>query len=92
MMTREQRAGIARLMLRWPEGRAALREKGTLDEILLDLYEGYELACDAAIYWSKSNVPGAAVIADEYRDIVSELEFEIRERANMASRATAPSA
>ena len=63
MMTREQRAGIARLMLRWPEGRAALREKGTLDEILLDLYEGYELACDAAIYWSKSNVPGAAVIA-----------------------------
>ena len=92
MMTREQRAGIARLMLRWPEARAALRLKGASDQMLLDLCEGYELACDAVIYWSKSNVPGAAAIADEYRDIASELEFEIRERANMASRATAPSA
>lgn len=89
MMTREQRAGLARLMLRWPEGRAALRLKAASDLTLLDLCEGYELACDAAIYWSKSNAPGAVAIADEYRDIVAELEVEIRERANLVSEFTA---
>ncbi len=55
-MTREQRAGLARLMLRWPEDRAALRLAGASDHILLDLCEGYDLACDAAVYWSSSHV------------------------------------
>lgn len=44
MMTREQRAGLARLMLRWPEGRSELRLKGASDDILLDLCEDYDLA------------------------------------------------
>lgn len=85
MTTHEQRAGLARLMLRWPEDRAALREKGASDEILLDLCESYDLACNAAAHWSKLDTPGAAGIADEYRSIVFELEFEVRERTSMAS-------
>lgn len=89
MMTREQRAGLARLMLRWPEGRAALRLKGASDLMMLELCAGYERACDAATYWSKSNSPGAISIADEYRDIDSKSEVEFRERANMASLTTA---
>jgi hypothetical protein len=39
MMTREQRAGLARLMLRWPEGRAALHLKAASDAALRDLCE-----------------------------------------------------
>lgn len=92
MTTREQRAGLARLMLRWPEGRAALRQNSAFDQMLLDLCESYDLACDAATYWSKTNSPGSAAIADEYRWIVSELEFEIRARASLASCFTEPHA
>lgn len=84
MTTHEQRAGLARLMLRWPEDRTALREKGASDEILLDLFESYDLACNAADLWAKSDMPGAAEIADEYRSIISELELDLRERASMA--------
>lgn len=80
-MTREQRAGLARLMLRWPEGRAALHLKAASDVIFLDLCESYELACDASAYWSSSRAAGARGIADEYRLLISELEFEARERA-----------
>lgn len=87
-MTREQRAGLARLMLRWPEGRAALRAKEASNETLLDLCESYDLACNAAIHWSKSDTPGAAEIADEYRGLIAELEFEARQRASMTTSFT----
>ena len=67
MMTREQRAGLARLMLHWPERREALRLAGASDDLLLELCETYDLACDASAYWSKSTLPGADEIADDYR-------------------------
>lgn len=86
MTTHEQRAGLARLMLRWPEVRATLRERSASDEILLGLCESYDLACNAAVHWSTSDSPGAAAIADEYRGLVTELEFEARQRASAASR------
>lgn len=87
-MTREQQAGLARLMLRWPEGRVALRLAGNADQILLDLCESYDLACAASDYWSKLTVPGADKIADEYRNLVTELEVEVRARASVACRIT----
>lgn len=79
MMTREQRAGLARLMLRWTEGRAALHLQAASDDDFLELCESYELACDASAYWSSSNAAGAGGIADEYRLLISELEVEARE-------------
>lgn len=51
MVTGEQQAGLARLMLRWPEGRVVLRLAGNADQILLDLCESYDLACAASDYW-----------------------------------------
>ncbi|WP_146170181.1 hypothetical protein [Bosea sp. 124] len=81
-MTQEQRAGLARLMLCWPEGRAALRLMSASDIPLLDLCEAYNLACNAAAYWSKSNSANAAEIADEYRSLVPEIEAEARQRVN----------
>ena len=88
MMTREQRAELARLMLRWPGDRETLRLAGASDNLLLDLCESYDLACDASAYWSKSTATGAVEIADEYRCLVAELEVEARERASGASRTT----
>ncbi|MGW9329217.1 hypothetical protein [Bosea sp. NPDC055594] len=86
MTTRGQRAGFARLMLRWPGGRATLLEKGTSDETLLDLCESYDLACNAAVHWSKSDKPRAADIACEYRGLIFELEIEAREMVNVKLR------
>jgi hypothetical protein len=80
VMSREQKAGLARLMLIWPEGRAAVRSMAMSDAILLELCECYELACGAADFWSKSNSFGSAVIANEYTAILTELEHEIRHR------------
>lgn len=74
MMTREQKAGLARLILRWPEGRETLRLKAASDQVLLELYESYDLACNALVFWSKCSSPGAAEIAAEYRFLVAELE------------------
>lgn len=83
-MTREQRAGLARLMLRWPEGRATLRLAGASDDLLLDLCESYHLACDSANYWAKSDSSRAKQIADEYRFLISESEFEVIQRVSIA--------
>lgn len=88
MMTREQRAGLARLMLRWPERREALRLAGASDDLLLELCETYDLACDASAYWSKSTLPGSDEIADDYRNLVAELEAEAREWASVPRRVT----
>ncbi len=87
-MTKERRAGLARLMLRWPEGRAALRMKSESDPVLIELCEGYDLACEAAAYWLKSSAANAAAIAEEYRCLIAELESDIRQRASMGSLCT----
>jgi hypothetical protein len=75
-------------MLRWPEGRASLRLAGNSDRILLDLCESYDLACNAAAYWSKATLPDAREIADDYRNLVAELEAEAREWASVPRRVT----
>lgn len=82
---------MARLILRWPEGRTALRAKSVSDPVLIELSEEYDLACNAAVHWSKSDTPGAADIAGEYRSLVAELEFEARQRASVAASFTASS-
>lgn len=74
-MKSEQESGLARLMLLWPERREALLRAGAPAE----LFESYALACDAAHWWSSRPGAVAAIIAEEYREIVAELEKEIRE-------------
>ncbi|MGO4176001.1 hypothetical protein [Bosea sp. TAF32] len=73
-MTPEQKAGLARLMLRWPERREQLKRAA---ERCIDLYEGYELAWRAYVRWTQQTEPNAAAIAEEYRKILIELELEI---------------
>lgn len=87
-MTAEQRAGLARLMLRWSEGRAALRMKRALDSMLIDLCEDYGLACEVATYRLNSNTANAATIAEDYRRLVAELELDIHQRAGAGSSFT----
>lgn len=72
-MTREERAGLARLMLKWPARREELFRASQTS--LLEMFEVYELACDAAIVWSKCSED----IAGEFRQIVVELEHDIAE-------------
>lgn len=88
MMTREQRAGLARLMLRWPEGRAVLLAKSETDHFLVELCESYDLACEAARYWLKSSAANGAAVAEEYRCLTAELESDIRRRAGIGSSCT----
>jgi len=70
-MTRDERAGLARLMLRWPDRRLELVRASRTR--LLESFEAYELACDAAAAWSKRS----DLIADEYLQLIAELELEI---------------
>jgi hypothetical protein len=74
-MTPEQKSGLARLMLRWPERRGEL-ERAAHGSVL-DLYESYELESLAYIRWSQKAEPAAVVIAADYRRILIELEHDI---------------
>ncbi|CAH1653548.1 hypothetical protein BOSEA31B_10945 [Hyphomicrobiales bacterium] len=74
-MTQERKSGLARLLLRWPERRGELLRADTL----ADLYEGYSLACEAAHWWGKQPGAMAAIIADDYRNLVTALELEVSE-------------
>ena len=50
---------------------------------MLDICESYDLAWDAVMHWSKSDLPRAKKITAEYCCLVSELEFEARQRASV---------
>ncbi|KAA0121891.1 hypothetical protein CIW48_21325 [Methylobacterium sp. P1-11] len=76
-----ERRGLARLMLRYPERRAAFRRKAADDPYFLELCEAYEAACEAAEYWSKSSEPVAADRTHEYRALASEVEEDILRKA-----------
>jgi hypothetical protein len=73
----QARRGLARLMLRWPAWRAALRQWGLQDARLCDLVEDYEAACAALAYWAHAPILFAPVRMKEYRSLVSALEEDI---------------
>jgi hypothetical protein len=79
-MEQAQRRGLARLMLRWPDRRAALREKCARDPPLVELCEAYEAACEAAAYWAKSSAAIGRERAEEYNTLASATEQDILER------------
>lgn len=79
-MEQAQRRGLARLMLRWPDRRAALRETCSRDPRLMELCEAYEVACEAAAYWSKSPSAVGRERTEEYNALASATEQDILER------------
>lgn len=79
-MEQAQKRGLARLMLRWPERRAELRQKFTQDPRLPELCEAYEAACEAAAYWTKSSAAVGAERAEEYRALITATEQDILHR------------
>jgi hypothetical protein len=79
-MEQAQRRGLARLMLRWPDRRAALRERYGRDPRLGELCEAYEAACEAAAYWSKSPLAVGRERTAEYNALASATEQDILER------------
>lgn len=79
-MEQAQRRGLARLMLRWPDRRASLREKCGHDPRLVELCEAYEDACEAAAYWAKSPAAIGPERAEEYHALASATEQDILER------------
>lgn len=82
-MTPEQRCGLSRLMLRWPERRHQLAQAH--DTSLADLYESYETASVAFAHWSIAATPEAEAFAAEYRQLIAELEGEIGNALDRAS-------
>ena len=74
-MTHQERSGLARLMLRWPER----REKLSRACALFDLFAGYSLACQSADLWSRQAGERAELIAKDYREVISALELQISE-------------
>ena len=68
--------GFNRLMLRLPHRRRELRQHAGSPH-LRELCEAYELAFEAAAFWSKSTAIVASVRTAEYRDLVSDLEQDV---------------
>ena len=79
-MEQAQKRGLSRLLLRWPERRAALRTSMAHDPQLAELCEVYETACVATEYWMKSNAAIAPVRVAEYTDLASAMEQDIIKR------------
>ncbi len=76
-MEQAQKLGLSRLLLRWPERRAALRMCVAHDPQLAELCEAYETACVATEYWMKSNAVIAPVRVAEYNDLASAMEPDV---------------
>ncbi len=76
-MERSERRGLARLMLRYPARREALRARAAEDPGFRELCEAYETACEAADYWAKSGQPVASERAKEYNHLAVEVEKDI---------------
>ncbi|RXT57430.1 hypothetical protein B6S44_03135 [Bosea sp. Tri-44] len=77
VMEQAEKRGLSRLLLRWPERRAALRSSLERDPHLAELCEAYETACAASEYWSRSNSALAQQRVAEYRSIIAALEQDI---------------
>jgi hypothetical protein len=80
IMEQTQRRGMAKLMLRWPKYRVALRERAMADPYLLELIGAYESACEAFDYWSSATVAVAGDRANEYRELLLATEDDILAR------------
>ncbi|KRE06726.1 hypothetical protein ASE63_23760 [Bosea sp. Root381] len=76
-MDATRKRGLARLMLRWPDRRAALKERFLCDPSVSELCEAYETACEAVAYWAKSHDAVANERSDEYRSLAAETEKDI---------------
>ena len=76
-MDRAQKRGLARLLLRWPERRAVLRQRFSQDPRLVELCEAYETACEAAAYWSKSTDAIGPARARVYQSLATDTEQDI---------------
>ncbi|PTM41547.1 hypothetical protein [Bosea sp. 124] len=77
--------GFARLMLRLPEYRTELRQHADHPQ-LKELGEAYELAFEAAAFWSRSTASVASACTAEYRDLVFDLEQDVLHSLEVASR------
>ena len=82
-MEHAQRRGLARLMLLWPEHRDALRAKVPQDIHLMELCEAYEAACEAVLFWSRSQEPFAPSRVEEYRELALGVEQDILVRLGL---------
>lgn len=76
-MDATRKRGLARLMLRWPDRRAALKERFVNDPSVSELCEAYETACEAIAYWARSPSEIANERSEEYRLIARETEQDI---------------
>lgn len=75
-MDRAERAGLSRLMLRWPSRRAELLRCAEANQ-LRDLFSSYELACTAREYWSKLSTDASMEITDDYDKLITDLEEDL---------------
>ena len=76
-MTSEQKAGLARLLLRLPFQRGPIRQFA-LTAAGRDCCESYELAWVAEQFWARSLAKHARDIHAEYQALIIELEDEAK--------------
>jgi hypothetical protein len=69
--------GIDRLVSRFPERAASIRELDAEDAVFRAICEDYGEALRALEHWSRSHQACARQRVDEYRMIVQELEAEV---------------
>lgn len=74
-MTPDQKRGLDRLKLRWPERRLVLERMSEFQ--LLELCADYEIASVALAVWTHKSGPNALRVVDEYQRLIRELEDEL---------------
>jgi hypothetical protein len=72
-----RRCGLARLMLRWPDRREALKTHLQDTPHMAEMCEAYEAACSAVEHWIRSTDRIAASRVAEYRSVIAGLEQDI---------------
>ena len=77
-MNSAQNTGLVRLLLRWPEGRAAVSPECVESSVFCEVCTAYEEACLAREFWQQYLDPVALTRAAEYERLALALETEAR--------------
>lgn len=88
-MCREQKSGLARLLIRCPDRRDEL-VRAARSPTIMDFCEAYELSWSAALHWAKVPRSKAAEIATEYRMLIIAIEQDVLLTAEQNSKHPRP--
>ena len=79
-------SGMARVLQRFPEHAASIRERFHADPSFREMCSDYAEALEALRRWQASDAPQRAARIEEYRELAKALEIEIVTALRLPSR------